>query len=70
MVGLERNHLIGVASAWPNTKFRSLLTTAVPFEAIDCPEMASIGQQKKWCVPSGQRQATHFCSDSQETLGT
>ncbi|GFU18146.1 histone-lysine N-methyltransferase SETMAR [Trichonephila clavipes] len=27
LVGLERNHLLGVASAWRNTKFRSLLST-------------------------------------------
>ncbi|GFW32342.1 hypothetical protein TNCV_675011 [Trichonephila clavipes] len=27
------------------------------------------GQQKKFCFPSGQRQATHVCSDSPETLG-
>ncbi|GFW24218.1 hypothetical protein TNCV_1847771 [Trichonephila clavipes] len=30
--------------------------------------MARIGQQKMFCVPSGQRQATHFCSDSPEPL--
>ncbi|GFX03836.1 mariner transposase [Trichonephila clavipes] len=40
-VGLERNHLLGVASAWPNTKFRSLLLTTGPFEAGDRPEMAN-----------------------------
>ncbi|GFV68847.1 hypothetical protein TNCV_1985121 [Trichonephila clavipes] len=49
--GLERNHLLGDASAWPNTKFRSLLSTTGPFEASDCPEMAKIGQQKRCCVP-------------------
>ncbi|GFV04262.1 hypothetical protein TNCV_918831 [Trichonephila clavipes] len=31
--------------------------------------MARIGQQKGCCVPSGQRHATHVCSDSPETLG-
>ncbi|GFW67977.1 uncharacterized protein TNCV_1617381 [Trichonephila clavipes] len=35
LVGLERNNLLGVASVWPNTKFRSLLSTTVPFEASD-----------------------------------
>ncbi|GFU14699.1 hypothetical protein TNCV_3607761, partial [Trichonephila clavipes] len=35
LVGLERNHLLGDASAWPNTKFRSLLSTTGPFEASD-----------------------------------
>ncbi|GFW36492.1 hypothetical protein TNCV_1344531 [Trichonephila clavipes] len=35
LVELEGNHLIGVASAWPNTKFRSLLSTTGPFEASD-----------------------------------
>ncbi|GFT44516.1 hypothetical protein TNCV_72221 [Trichonephila clavipes] len=34
-VGLERNHLLEVASAWPNTKFISLLSTTGSFEAID-----------------------------------
>ncbi|GFW72551.1 hypothetical protein TNCV_3797791 [Trichonephila clavipes] len=33
MVGLERNHLLGVASTWPNTKFRSVLSTTGLFEA-------------------------------------
>ncbi|GFS89094.1 histone-lysine N-methyltransferase SETMAR [Trichonephila clavipes] len=28
--------------------------------------MARIGQQKRCCVPSGQSQTTHFCSDSPE----
>ncbi|GFW94741.1 hypothetical protein TNCV_4247811 [Trichonephila clavipes] len=64
----SRNRLLGVASVWPNTKFRSLSTTG-PFEASDLPEMARIGQQKRCCVPSGQHQAKHFCSDSPETLG-
>ncbi|GFW39316.1 histone-lysine N-methyltransferase SETMAR [Trichonephila clavipes] len=41
LVGLERNHLLGDASAWPNTKFRSLLSTTGPFEASDGPEMAN-----------------------------
>ncbi|GFY25055.1 hypothetical protein TNCV_2692461 [Trichonephila clavipes] len=31
--------------------------------------MARIGQQKRCCVPSGQSQVTHFCSDSAEPLG-
>ncbi|GFT60543.1 hypothetical protein TNCV_1966451 [Trichonephila clavipes] len=31
--------------------------------------MARIGQQKRCCVPSGQRQATYFCSDSTASLG-
>ncbi|GFU49219.1 hypothetical protein TNCV_2675121 [Trichonephila clavipes] len=35
LVGLERNNLLRVASAWPNTKFRSLLSTTGPFEASD-----------------------------------
>ncbi|GFX19325.1 hypothetical protein TNCV_3014641 [Trichonephila clavipes] len=35
LVGLEKNHLLGDASAWPNTKFRSLLSTTGPFEASD-----------------------------------
>ncbi|GFX23659.1 hypothetical protein TNCV_3596011 [Trichonephila clavipes] len=35
LMGLERNHLLGVASAWPNTKFKSLLSTTGPFEASD-----------------------------------
>ncbi|GFX70456.1 transposase [Trichonephila clavipes] len=30
--------------------------------------MARIGQQKRCCAPSGQRQVTHVCSDSPETL--
>ncbi|GFX61150.1 hypothetical protein TNCV_4565451 [Trichonephila clavipes] len=67
-MGLERNHLLGVASVWPNTKFRSLLSTTGPFEASDWPETARIGQQKR-CARSGQRQDIHFCSDSLETLG-
>ncbi|GFW58092.1 hypothetical protein TNCV_2742381 [Trichonephila clavipes] len=46
----------------------SLLSTTGLFEASDCPEMARIGQQKKCCVPSGHRQATHVCSDSPGTL--
>ncbi|GFV20333.1 hypothetical protein TNCV_4140961 [Trichonephila clavipes] len=46
-----------------------LLSTTGQFEARDCPERARIGQQKKCCVPSGQHQATHVCSDSPETLG-
>ncbi|GFS68478.1 transposable element Tc1 transposase [Trichonephila clavipes] len=33
LVGLERNHLLEVVSAWPNSKFRSLLSTTGPFEA-------------------------------------
>ncbi|GFU08465.1 hypothetical protein TNCV_2495551 [Trichonephila clavipes] len=53
----------------PNTKLRYLLSTTGPFEASDQPETARIGQQKRCCVPSGQRQATHVCSDSPETLG-
>ncbi|GFS97945.1 uncharacterized protein TNCV_2018831 [Trichonephila clavipes] len=32
--------------------------------------MARIGQQKRCYVPSGQRQETHFCSDSPEPLGS
>ncbi|GFS63821.1 hypothetical protein TNCV_1128391 [Trichonephila clavipes] len=40
-----------------------------PFEANDWPETAGIGQQKRCCAPPGQIQATHFCSDSPETLG-
>ncbi|GFW94425.1 hypothetical protein TNCV_2701461 [Trichonephila clavipes] len=40
-MGLEKNHLLGVASAWPNTKFRSLLSTTGPFEASDWPELAN-----------------------------
>ncbi|GFX23805.1 histone-lysine N-methyltransferase SETMAR [Trichonephila clavipes] len=47
----------------------SQLSTTGPFEASDWPETARIGQQKRCCAPSGQRQATHFCSDSPETLG-
>ncbi|GFX30562.1 hypothetical protein TNCV_3462121 [Trichonephila clavipes] len=35
LVGLERNNLLEVASAWPNTKFRSLLSTTGSFEASD-----------------------------------
>ncbi|GFX37229.1 hypothetical protein TNCV_995041 [Trichonephila clavipes] len=35
LMELERNHLLGIASAWPNTKFRSLLSTTGPFEASD-----------------------------------
>ncbi|GFY10320.1 hypothetical protein TNCV_2629991 [Trichonephila clavipes] len=35
LVGLEMIHLLGVASAWPNTKFRSLLSTTGSFEASD-----------------------------------
>ncbi|GFS76234.1 histone-lysine N-methyltransferase SETMAR [Trichonephila clavipes] len=35
LVELERNQLLGVASAWPNTKFRYLLSTTGPFEASD-----------------------------------
>ncbi|GFV12607.1 hypothetical protein TNCV_4425601 [Trichonephila clavipes] len=31
--GLERNNLLGVVSAWPDTKFRYLLSTIGPFEA-------------------------------------
>ncbi|GFV81987.1 mariner Mos1 transposase [Trichonephila clavipes] len=31
-------------------------------------ETARIGQQKRYCVPTGQRQATHVRSDSPETL--
>ncbi|GFS67268.1 hypothetical protein TNCV_2902701 [Trichonephila clavipes] len=69
LAGLERNNLLGVASVWPNTKFRSLLSTTGPFVARDWPEAARIGQQKWCCAPSGQRQATYFCSDSPETLG-
>ncbi|GFT44713.1 histone-lysine N-methyltransferase SETMAR [Trichonephila clavipes] len=34
-VGLEKNPLLGVASAWPNTKFRYLLSTTGPFKASD-----------------------------------
>ncbi|GFU85179.1 uncharacterized protein TNCV_1554421 [Trichonephila clavipes] len=49
LVGLERNHLLGVASAWPNTKFRYLLSTTGLFEASDLPEMARIGQPKMCC---------------------
>ncbi|GFU45228.1 putative DD34D transposase [Trichonephila clavipes] len=33
LVELEMNHLLGVASAWPNTKFKYLLSTIGPFEA-------------------------------------
>ncbi|GFU88115.1 histonelysine Nmethyltransferase SETMARlike [Trichonephila clavipes] len=58
-----------VTSTWPNTKFRSLLSTTGPFEASERPEMAKIGQQKRYCVPSGQHQATYFCSDSPDPLG-
>ncbi|GFX04454.1 hypothetical protein TNCV_899841 [Trichonephila clavipes] len=61
LVRMERNHLLGVASALPNTKFRSLLPTTGSFEASDCPEISRIGQQKRCCVPSGQRQNTYFC---------
>ncbi|GFX83564.1 hypothetical protein TNCV_325131 [Trichonephila clavipes] len=46
LVRLERNHLLRVASAWPNTKFRSLLSTTGPFEDSDQSETARIGQQK------------------------
>ncbi|GFW60645.1 histone-lysine N-methyltransferase SETMAR [Trichonephila clavipes] len=35
LVGLEKNHLLSVASLWPNTKFRSLLSTTGPFEGSD-----------------------------------
>ncbi|GFV83375.1 hypothetical protein TNCV_3055221 [Trichonephila clavipes] len=31
--------------------------------------MIRIGQQKRCCVPLGQRQSTYFCSDSPEPLG-
>ncbi|GFX19902.1 hypothetical protein TNCV_1434621 [Trichonephila clavipes] len=58
----------GVASVWPNTQFTPLPSTTRPFEAGDWPETARIGQLKRCCAPSGQRQATHFCSDSPETL--
>ncbi|GFX94693.1 HTH_Tnp_Tc3_2 domain-containing protein [Trichonephila clavipes] len=68
LVGLEMNHLLRVAFTWIHIKFRSLLSTTGPFEASDLPEMARIGQQKRCCVPSGQRQATHFCSNSPEPL--
>ncbi|GFX69707.1 hypothetical protein TNCV_1770751 [Trichonephila clavipes] len=53
----------------PNIKLRSLLSTTGPFEASDWPEMARIGEQKRCCAPSGQRQAIHFCSDPTGTLG-
>ncbi|GFU61000.1 hypothetical protein TNCV_4436311 [Trichonephila clavipes] len=33
--GLEMNHLLEVASVWPNTNFRSLLSTTGPFEVSD-----------------------------------
>ncbi|GFX83570.1 hypothetical protein TNCV_325191 [Trichonephila clavipes] len=51
------------------TKFRNLMSTTGLFEASDPLETTRIGQQKRCCVPSGQRQATHVCSDSPETLG-
>ncbi|GFV60805.1 histone-lysine N-methyltransferase SETMAR [Trichonephila clavipes] len=35
LVRHKRNYLLGVASAWPNTKFRSLLSTTGLFEAND-----------------------------------
>ncbi|GFY25573.1 hypothetical protein TNCV_2486931 [Trichonephila clavipes] len=38
LVELERNHSLGVASGWPNTKFRSLLSTTGRLEASDSPE--------------------------------
>ncbi|GFW87566.1 hypothetical protein TNCV_4485311 [Trichonephila clavipes] len=46
-MGLEKNHLLGIASAWPNTKFRYLLSTTGPFEASDSSEMARIVQQNR-----------------------
>ncbi|GFW17806.1 mariner transposase [Trichonephila clavipes] len=53
--------------AKPGLTSRKLITG--PFEASDRSETARIGQQKRCCVPSGQHQATHVCSDSPETLG-
>ncbi|GFW70638.1 transposase [Trichonephila clavipes] len=35
------NHLLGVASARRNTKFRYLLSTTGPLEASDRPELAN-----------------------------
>ncbi|GFV48444.1 hypothetical protein TNCV_3027141 [Trichonephila clavipes] len=35
LVGLERNHLLGVASAWPNMKFRFLLSSNGSFTTSD-----------------------------------
>ncbi|GFV73656.1 hypothetical protein TNCV_3200311 [Trichonephila clavipes] len=35
LVEQERNHLLGVVSAWSNTKFIYLLSTTGPFEASD-----------------------------------
>ncbi|GFU94714.1 hypothetical protein TNCV_3386031 [Trichonephila clavipes] len=69
LMGLERNYLSGVASAWLKSNFRYLLSTTGTFEASEQPEMARIGQQKRCCVPSGQSLTTHFCIDSPEPLG-
>ncbi|GFU81529.1 hypothetical protein TNCV_4926601 [Trichonephila clavipes] len=35
------NNLLGVVSAWPSTKIRSLLSKTGPFEASDLPEIAN-----------------------------
>ncbi|GFV35975.1 mariner transposase [Trichonephila clavipes] len=35
LLGLERNHLLGDDSPWPNTKFRYLLSTSGGFEGSD-----------------------------------
>ncbi|GFV43235.1 histone-lysine N-methyltransferase SETMAR [Trichonephila clavipes] len=38
---LREESLLGVASAWPNTKFRFLVSTTGPFETSDWPELAN-----------------------------
>ncbi|GFW28378.1 potassium voltage-gated channel subfamily H member 6 [Trichonephila clavipes] len=63
-----RDSISGVASVWPNTKFRYLLSTTGPFEASNWPETSRTVQQKGCCAPSGQLPDIHFFSDSPETL--
>ncbi|GFW19163.1 hypothetical protein TNCV_254901 [Trichonephila clavipes] len=38
---MERNHLLGVASAWPKTKLSPLLLTTGTFTVSDFPEVAN-----------------------------
>ncbi|GFT32251.1 uncharacterized protein TNCV_1035141 [Trichonephila clavipes] len=46
LVGLERIHFLGVASVWPNTKFRSLLSTIEPLVASNWSKTAIISNTK------------------------
>ncbi|GFW74618.1 hypothetical protein TNCV_961931 [Trichonephila clavipes] len=69
LVGLERNHLLGVAPVWGQTLNSDLYCQQLDHlkQAVDQkrPELAN----RREVVPSGQCHATHFCSDSPETLG-